>query len=133
MYAYSVGFVSVSADEFAKIFIACQGLQEPSLWFQGIWMPPHLCSLARPAVLTGDPFLASRLISIVFGSILIVAVWAIGHQMGGNRGGVVAAVLTASHPLVAVLSATAMADICYVALCVYGAEILPEILQFLPR
>lgn len=120
VHAYSLGFVSVCADEFAKTFIACQGLSEPSLWFQGIWMPPHLMLIGIASRLTGDPFLASRLISIVFGSILIVAVWGIGYQIGGNRGGMFAAILTASHPLVAILSATAMADICYVALCVMG-------------
>src|SRR4051794_34461864 len=95
--AYSLGFVSVSADEFGKTLLACEGLRTPSAWFRGIWMPPHLMLIAVTGLVSGSPFLASRLISIFFGSLLIAAVVGIGRQIAGNRGALIAAVLTATH------------------------------------
>ena len=120
LYAYRAGFVSVSCDEFAKTVIACRGLGQPSEWFDGVWLPLHLALLAVTSLLTGDLLLASRLVSISFGVILVVALWGIGRQSGGNFGGALAAILGATHPLVVLLSGTAMVDICYVSMFILG-------------
>ena len=61
--------------------------------------------------------------SICFGVLLVVAVWGIGRQYGGVWGGALAAILGATHPLVVLLSATAMVDICYVATFMLGVRL----------
>ncbi len=73
-----------------------------------------------PAPLTGDLMLASRVVSIAFGLLLVVAVWGIGRRFGGDLGGGLAAILCATHPLVVLLSATALVDICYVSMVLCG-------------
>jgi len=120
LHSYSRGFLSVTADEFAKTVHARLGLRQPLFWFQGIWLPLHLMLIAATSLVMGDFFLASRLVSIVCGAVLVLALWGIGRQLGGNLGGGLAAVLGASHPLVVLLSATAMADICYVSMYMLG-------------
>ncbi len=65
LYAYGVGFLSVSADEFAKTVHARMGLARPRIWFQGIWLPLHLMLIAATSLVMGDFFLASRHVSIV--------------------------------------------------------------------
>jgi hypothetical protein len=116
LYAYSAGFLSVSADEFARIIVGRRGMNEPWVWFDEIWLPLHFVCLGVTSLLTGDLLLASRLVSIAFGTLLVVALWQIGQTFAGESGGGFAAFLGATHPLVVLLSATAMSDICYVAL-----------------
>jgi hypothetical protein len=120
--SYRAGFISVSCDEFAKMMIASRGLDQPSQWFAYVWLPLHLVMIGVTSLATGDLFLASRLISIIFGIVLVVALWGIGRQLAGVWGGALAAILGATHPLVVVLSATAMVDICYVATLVLGVS-----------
>jgi hypothetical protein len=120
LYSYSRGFITLTCDEFAKTAIASRGLSAPSEWFTGIWLPLHFALIAATSVLTGDLFLAARLVSIAFGALLVLALWAIGRQFGGNLGGALAATLGASHPLVVLLSATPMVDICYVSMLMTG-------------
>jgi 4-amino-4-deoxy-L-arabinose transferase-like glycosyltransferase len=120
LYAYSVGFLGVSCDEFAKTVIARRGLSEPSTWFNGIWLPLHFVLIAATSLVTGDLLLASRLVSLVFGGLLIVALIGIGRQTGGSLGAGIAATLGATHPLVVLLSATAMVDVCYVSMIMLG-------------
>ncbi len=97
-----------------------RGLGQPSEWFNNVWMPLHLVLIAVVSLITGDLFIASRLVSIVFGVVLLVVLWGIGRQYAGNWGGTLAAMLGATHPLVLLLSATAMVDICYVATFMLG-------------
>jgi hypothetical protein len=119
---YSAGFLSVSADEFAKTLTAAEGLVHPSAWFKGVWMPLHFVFIAGAGVLTNDLLLGSRLVSIGFGMVLVAALCGIGHQFGGNKGAALAAILGATHPLVVLLSGTAMVDICYVATYMLGVR-----------
>jgi len=121
-HAYSAGFLSVSADEFAKIIIARRGVNNPSMWFGEVWLPLHFLLLAAADLLTGDLLLASRVLSIGFGVLLIVALWGIGRESGGEFGAGLAAILGATHPLVVLLSATAMVDICYVSVFLLGVR-----------
>jgi 4-amino-4-deoxy-L-arabinose transferase-like glycosyltransferase len=123
LYAYSTGFISVSCDEYDKTLTACRGLSDPSLWFARVWLPLHFPLIAGTSLLTGDLLLAGRLVSITFGAFLIVALFGIGRQFGGNPGGAFAAILGATHPLVALLSATAMVDICYVSTFIMGLRV----------
>ena len=119
---YSAGFLSVCADEFAKTVTAGEGLAHPSVWFKSVWMPLHFALIASAGVLTNDLFLGSRLVSIAFGILLVVALCGIGHHFGGNKGALLAAILGATHPLVVLLSGTAMVDICYVATYMLGVR-----------
>jgi hypothetical protein len=121
-HGYSAGFVSVCADEFAKTVIACQGLAKPSMWFNGVWMPLHFALIAGASVLTNDLLLGSRLVSFAFGMLLVAALCGIGHHFGGNKGAALAAILGATHPMVVLLSGTAMVDICYVATYMLGVR-----------
>ena len=116
VWAYSAGFVTVSADEFAKTVIAVAGITHPRMWFGQTWMPLHLCLIAMASALTDDLMLASRLVSIGFGLVLVIALWDLGRRFGGDLAGGLSAVFCATHPLVVLLSGTGMADICYVAL-----------------
>jgi 4-amino-4-deoxy-L-arabinose transferase-like glycosyltransferase len=127
LYAWSTGFISVSCDEFAKTVIASRGLSHPSEWFTGIWLPLHFVLIAGTSLVTGDQLLAARLVSIAFGVLLILALFGIGRQFGGNLGGALAAIVGATHPLVALLSATAMVDICYVAMLMMGLRFLLKV------
>ena len=119
-YAYSTGFITVSCDEFAKNTIAASGFKNPSAWFAQIWLPLHFGLIAVTSVVTGDLMLASQLISIGFGMLLVISLWNIGRQFGGDLAGGLAAILCATHPLVVLLSATAMVDICYVSTLLFG-------------
>jgi len=104
VYAYSKGFLSVSADEFAKIIIARRGFDDPSLWFNNdVWLPMQFLVLAAADCVTGDLLLASRLVSLAFGVLLVVTLWDIGRQSGGEFGGALAALLGSTHPLVVLL------------------------------
>ncbi len=118
LYGYRAGFLSVCCDEFAKTVIAQRGLKHPLDWFNGIWMPLHFALIAASNFLTGDLLLSSRLVSTVFR--ILSWLWGIGRQFGGNIGGGLAAILGATHPLVVLLSGTAMADICYVSTYMMG-------------
>ena len=120
--AYRAGFISVSADEFAKTVIASRGLSEPRVWFDptNIWMPLHLILIAGASLITNDLLLASRVVSITFGVLLLISLSRIGRQSGGSFGAGIAAILGASHPLVVLLSATAMVDICYTSMFMLG-------------
>ncbi len=130
LYAWSTGFISVSCDEFSKTVIASRGLSHPSEWFGGIWLPVHFVLIAGTSLVTGDLLLAARLVSIAFGVLLILALFGIGHQFGGNLGGALAATVGATHPLVVLLSATAMVDICYVAMLMMGLRFLLRVHHF---
>jgi hypothetical protein len=120
LYAYWSGFITLSCDEFEKTAIAGRGLSHPSAWFKGIWLPLHLVLIALTSLITGDLFLAARLVSIAFGVVLVLALSMIGRQFGGHLGGALAAILGATHPLVVLLSATAMVDVCYVSMLLLG-------------
>jgi hypothetical protein len=126
---FSAGFVTVGPDEYAKTLVASNGLRQPSLWFAEVWLPFHFILIAATSLVTHESFVASRLVSVFFGGILIAAVWRIGRQMGGDRAGGFAAMVAATHPLVLLHSATAMVDICYVALCILGVGLYLEALH----
>lgn len=121
--AYAQGFVTVSPDEFAKTVVAHRGLREPQKWFNGIWLPLHFVLLAGSSLVTGDLLWSSRLVSFFGGTLLVAVLWGMGRHFGGKAGGMLAAVLGATHPLVVMLSATAMVDIWYVALWLLGLRI----------
>lgn len=121
LHAYLTGLGSVAADEFAKAIVAVRGLHQPSLWFDGTWMPSHYFLIALGYLLTGNLLVATRLISVCFGVLLIVSLWRVVRQADGEIGAAIALFLAATHSLVVLLSATGMADIAYVSLLVCGA------------
>jgi hypothetical protein len=123
LYAYSTGFLSVSCDEYAKGVLAGEGLKRPNAWLTGVWLPFHLGLIGVTSVVTGDLWLASRLVSMFSGVVLVVSLWRIGRLLGGELAGGLAAALAATHPLVVLLSATAMVDIVYVALVVLALSL----------
>lgn len=122
LYAYHKNLIAISADEFAKIHTARLGLGDSAVWFnpRGVWMPLHLILIGVTSLFANDWLIAVRIVSIAFGLVLVLAIWDIGRQLGGDRCGAIAAILGATHPLACLLSATAMADICYVSMFMMG-------------
>lgn len=117
---YAGGFISLTADEFGKASLAWIGLNDPTMWFQHIWLPAHFPLLAAAYVTIGDLLMASRLVSVLCGFVAIIAIYRLGHYYRDAGVGALAAILMATSPLTVWLSATGLVDILYVAFFVLG-------------
>ena len=117
---YAGGFLSLSADEFGKVTLAWIGLNKPAMWFNAPWLPSHFPLLAGAYLLIGNLLIASRLVSILFGIVAIIAIYRLGCHLKEESVGGLAAILAATSPLTVWLSATGLVDILYVALFIFG-------------
>jgi 4-amino-4-deoxy-L-arabinose transferase-like glycosyltransferase len=117
---YAGGFLSLATDEFAKVELAWRGLNEPAIWFDYVWLPGHFPLVAAAYVLIGDIFIASRLVSVLFGIVAIFGVYRLGYHLKADGVGGLAAILMATSPLTVWLSSTGLVDILYVALFILG-------------
>ncbi len=117
---YAGGFISLTADEFGKAALAWIGLENPTVWFEHIWLPGHFPLLAAGYAFTGDLLIGSRLVSVLFGVVAIFAVYRLGYYLKSDGVGGVAAILMATSPLAVWLSATGLVDILYGAFFILG-------------
>lgn len=116
-YVYARGFISLSADEFAKAVAAWDG---PRTWFSLIWLPGHFPLIRMAYIVIGDLLTASRFVSILGGVVVVFGVYRLSRQMGAIWAGGIAAMLCATHPLVVLLSATGLVDIVYTGPFILG-------------
>jgi len=117
---YAGGFLSLTTDEFGKVFLAWHGLNDPAIWFDHVWLPGHFPLLAAAYVLVGDLLVASRLVSVLFGIVAIIGIYRLGQHLKADGVGGLAAILWATSPLAVWLSATGLVDILYVSLFILG-------------
>jgi len=121
-YLVQQGFVSVSADEFARSLRSQRWAAAPHpVWWSGVWMPaePYLNGMSH--WLFDDPLLGPRVTVLLLSCVLLVYFAALVRRMSGDGLVTLIAVVTlASHPWYVVLSGTPMLDVYSLAFLVAG-------------
>jgi 4-amino-4-deoxy-L-arabinose transferase-like glycosyltransferase len=85
---------------------------------------PLVLSFAGVIALIGDGFAAFATTALLFHVLLVAAVWAFGRSIGGTRTGWLAAVLTATLPVVLTQATTVGVDLLEASLLLSGIMLL---------
>lgn len=92
--------------------------------------PVYPLLIAATSFVTRDTEIAGRLISIVFGSLLVLPMFFIGLRLFGSRAGYLASTIVALHPLLVALSASVYVESTYLTLLFGGLYFGMRVLDF---
>lgn len=114
------GMIDKEGAEYARIAqnllagVGYEGIATPGvqLWFPPLF--PFLIAAVTP--LTGDVEIAGRIVSIVFGSLIVVPVYLLAQRMYGPKVAVGAAALVGIHPFLVEYSTTVFCETTYLTL-----------------
>ena len=114
------GMIDKEGAEYARIAqnllagVGYVGLATPG---EQLWFPPLFPFLiSAVALLTGDAEIAGRIVSIAFGSLVVVPVYLIARRMYGKRVALGAAALVGVHPFLVEYSTTVNCESTYLAI-----------------
>jgi 4-amino-4-deoxy-L-arabinose transferase-like glycosyltransferase len=114
------GIIDHEGAEYARIAqnllagVGYVGMATPG---EQLWFPPLFPWLVvAVTLLTGDAEIAGRIVSVVFGSLVVVPVYLIARRMYGERVAIGAAALVGIHPLLVEYSTTVYCESTYLTI-----------------
>lgn len=111
---YRCGFISFTADEFARTIMAARWARNPRAIWHGVWLPFHQYFLGFLLRLKWELLWTPRIIWIILGLTSIVLMYAFARRLFESPTiGVISAILLAVNPLHIWLSSTPLSELPY--------------------
>lgn len=109
---YQAGFISLTADEFSRTFLAASWSQHPVIYWHGVWLPFHTYLLGAALFLKWDLLWVPRAVTIISGCVSIVLMYFLTLSLFENRViGLISAFLFSLNPAHIWLSATPLTEV----------------------
>lgn len=109
----SLGFVSVSIDEYTRVLLSASWARSPSFMFGGVWLPGHFYLLGLALKAHYDLFLTPRIFTMVFSLAALGTLYLLARKLFSRWVAVLSVLTVGLLPAYVYVSLTPLVDVVY--------------------